>query len=316
MRGTRRMSASALADIYQQLRRMEEAGLPPARAFSLLHLTDRRARDCVLQIQRKLQSGRSVAAAMMVSGLFPRADGALLVAGEQGGKLGAVYRQLADSYRAISLHSRHIKSRLYLPLLLVLIAMLVRPLPALIAGDLSPVGYAAAGIGRFAALLFLLFSAARLPFWLTEGNLAFLGLGSLVYRLQYRTPVYSTWLIERQCHQFFRNLELLLEAGLAASEAVGHAVECIRNPLLRAGFSRVSPRLRQGESLVDALAEVPQVDSRALRLLRSGEASGKLVETLNRYNRSIAEELERKERTWAEWIPRMLYTAVALWIAL
>lgn len=309
-----RIAPSVLADLYLQLTRLEQAGLPAQQAFSLLDSAQRPIQDRLRQLRKYLKAGLPIAEAGSRSGLFSNSDKTLIEVGEKGGKLAAIYQQLAVYYGEQARRINRIKAKLYLPFFVLLLALLLLPLPALVQQQIGALEYLWLSFGRFVSVILSLLVLYRLPHWLCDGFLQFLGLCNSVHRLQCRLPL-LTWSIKRQQYQFFRSLGLLLEAGVAMVEALPMAVDVINNPLLRKQFEFVYAEIDQGSSLVEALANVDFVDRHALRLLESGEYSGKLAETLLHYCRLQAEEIAIQDDMLADWMPRLFYLIVAGWVA-
>lgn len=310
-----RIAPSALADLYLQLSRLEQAGLPAQQALSLIESSDPGIQNKVRRFRGYFNKGFSIAEAGGRAGLFVNPDKALIKAGESGGKLGAVYQQLVTYYAEKARRLNKIKSKLYLPVFVLLLAMLLQPLPALVQQQIGAIDYLLAGVGRFVLVMFALFIAYRLPYWLCDGFLRVLGLANTVYRLQYGLPFVSGWFIKRQSFEFFRCLGLLLEAGMAIADALPMAVDVIKNPLLRQRFEPAMAEVGQGFPLAEALMKVDFIDRHALRLLNSGEHSGKLDETLLHYCRLEAERIALQDELLADWAPRLFYFAVAGWVA-
>ena len=301
------ISTESLADLYFQLSRLEQAGFPAQQAFGLLEKTDPETERLIDRMQRQLKSGRSIAESGYRTGLFSGSDRAVIHAGEISGNLAVIYRQLADYYGDRVRRARKIKAQLVLPSVVLALALFIQPLPALILNQIGGMDYLAATVGRLFTIALLLFIVVKLPGWLTDGWLRRLGLSTLVYQLQFRLPVIAPWLISRQINGFFRSLGLMLNAGIAVSEALPKALETFSNPLLRAQFDPVISATANGSSLTEALSEVGEVDRQTIQLLLAGEKSGKLAETVLQVTKLEAEKIDRQNDSLAEWLPRIFY---------
>ena len=309
------ISPESRADIYLQLSRLEDAGFPAQQAFELLQKTNHKCYKQLQQFQRYLKSGNTVAESGFRAGIFSVSDKDLLQTGEAGGNLGFIYKQLANFYSQKLKRARKIKSQCYLPLAILIVALFVQPLPAFILNEISGLGYLVLRVGRLFKIALFLYIIFRLPFWLTQGQLRFIGLANLVYQLQFKLPLISSWLIRRQVNEFFRSLGLMLTAGMPILVALPKALNTIANPVLKLQFDPLILATRQGSSLVDALLKVRIVDERTIQLLLAGEKSGKLAETMLRLTKIETEEIELREDLLAEWIPRFFYFLVAAWVA-
>jgi len=70
-----------------------------------------------------------------------------------------------------------------------------------------------------------------------------------------------------------------------------------------------------GATVAEILAKVPAMKPTTLSIVKSGEYSGKLSSTLLHLSRQEAETISLQDDALAEWIPRLVYLLVALWIA-
>ena len=108
----------------------------------------------------------------------------------------------------------------------------------------------------------------------------------------------------------------MLEAGLAAFEAVPRAAATVGNPALRRELEQVETALNGGSSLGDALGESPRL--RALSgyaLIGSGEEAGRVSEMLLRWAAQLDNQAGEQRDLWSAWLPRRLYLGVAAWMA-
>lgn len=309
------LSTSALADIYLQLSRLEEAGLSPHQTFGLLKKTDQNIQGRIQKLQQYLALGRSIAESGVKAGVFNTSDKDLLTAGESSGKLGNIYRQLAEYYADKAKLARKIKSKCYLPAITLIIAVFLRPLPALISGKMSGLGYLLVSAGFLFKIALFVYILFKLPFWLTKGWLKFLGLGKLLQLLQYKLPLISPWIIKRQINGFFKSLGMMLVAGLPAVDALSNSINIIDNPLLRNKFEPAITATFRGQSLTDALTEVSEIDRQSIQLLLVGEKSGKLAESILHFTKIETEKISLQEDLLVEWLPRVFYFFVVGWVA-
>jgi general secretion pathway protein F len=145
--------------------------------------------------------------------------------------------------------------------------------------------------------------------------LRFFGLAKLVYQLQFKLPLISSWLIRRQVNEFFRSLGIMLTAGMPILDALPKALNTIANPIVKSQFKPVVEATRQGSQLTDALADVPEIDEQAIQMILAGEKSGKLAEAILHHTKIETEKIELQEDLLAEWIPRLFYLLVVFWVA-
>lgn len=110
MQKTKRFSSLSIT----QLARMEDAGITHVvRALTSLIQTGSTLSDRLYQLINYLRAGQSIAESGFRTGLFNELDRELIEAGEYSGRLGDLYRQLANYYGDKARHIRKIKSQLF-----------------------------------------------------------------------------------------------------------------------------------------------------------------------------------------------------------
>jgi general secretion pathway protein F len=90
---------------------------------------------------------------------------------------------------------------------------------------------------------------------------------------------------------------------------------------IRHQFAQLKPRIERGEPLSQALATVTvlvALDSgaRAVEFARTGEQSGTLPEMLLRHVALETAAVDAFYQQAAQWLPRIVYGVIALWMAL
>ncbi|MCK4840844.1 MAG: type II secretion system F family protein [Methylococcales bacterium] len=315
MKNPKNQTLEQQAEFYLQLSRLDEAGLPAEQAFELIKVEDLKTQYKIQQLQRAINAGRSIAETGVKLGLFNPLDKALLNAGEASGCLGVVYIQLAESYSQQSTRNKKIKSKCYLPLAILVLALFIEPLPALIQSKITAFTYLVTTIGHLFKLALFLYISFNLSKWLTLGWLKFLGLGNMVYQLQLKLPLISSWLKARQINEFLTTLGLLLIAGMPILEAVPKAINNIKNPILKTQFEVILKSIQQGNSLTNAFILLDDINEQTIQLLIAGEQSGKLAESLLHRTKMEAEIINLQDDMLAEWIPRVFYIFIASWMA-
>ena len=302
-------SAAQLAALFNQLRQLESTGLPAFQALALLEKMDSSLKISLALMQRQLKSGITLSDSGFRAGLFDNTLRTLIHAAEASGQLTKIYGQLAEHYAALATRIAKIKSRLWLPGLTLVIALLVQPLPALVNAQISVGDYLYQSLGPLAKLAALVFLLLRLP-----GILRGLGMGEVWDRLQMAIPLLAQRIRSRQLNAFFFVLSMLLESGLAFSEAMTMAVKTIPNSAVRARFAPALAMLNSGASVMTTLVEVSMIDAKMLSVVNSSEQSGKLASGILHYTRLEAEALTRQDDTLATWLPRFCYALVAGWM--
>jgi general secretion pathway protein F len=269
------LRGTQLVLLTRQLATLVASGLPIDEALqALVEGSEGRLRTQVVALRSRVMEGASLAAAM---GEFPETFSPLfrasVAAGESAGKLDRVLLRLADYAETRDALQRKVMLALTYPLLLTAVALAVvvglmvwvvpqvievfvqyqqaLPLPTralILASD---------GVERFGAALALVAFALVL---------------ALGFALRNDT-MRTRW------HRVQLRL-LLVGSAVPLLEALGIAAQVVENRALREALARVALRVREGQSFARALADSQEFPPVAVRLIASGEKSGRLDEML------------------------------------
>jgi type II secretory pathway component PulF len=301
------------AALFSQLAALEQVGVPVDRAFAMLQLLPAsQARVAVAGAY--IAKGRDLASAGECSGLFTALEMSLLQAAQSAGSPAYLYQRLAKHYAQQAQHAKSLRSRLLLPaatLLLALLALLVQPLPRLVAGELSLLGYAW-GVLQPLGLLAALYYWAR-GRWQRPPSLS---AGRATDGWWLRVPLLGEAYARRNVRDYWETLGMLLEAGLPMFSAMPKALATLTNAQLRQDFFALQQRVLAGESLALALRPMSFPGQPLLSgLIVSGEASGTLAAALLSFAQRESAALASFQEQLAAWLPRLAYLLVALWMA-
>lgn len=301
----------ARADLFSQLGVMEKSGLPAIQAFGLLRLPA--AQERVTSTRKWLARGSDIATAGRRAGLFTELECTLISAATSAGSPAPIYKRLAEFYTQRANQVRAVKSRLALPGLTLLIALFVQPLPALVGGTLGVGAYLLhcfAPLLVIAALLMIGTNLLRVQ----DGPPS--ALRAALENLLMRMPLFGKRLIRRNIRDYFESLGLMLEAGMPILQALPKALKTIQFNAIKTAFAPVQEDIERGASLAQALAGIRYLaDGQALALIGTGEASGSLPEMLFRHAALETSAIAHFDQQAAEWLPRIIYAAVAAWVA-
>lgn len=312
------MSARALPDdlrarLHLQLATLERAGIPPQQALDAMDLPG----DTRTRVQRAkgfLAQGQSLASAGRLSGLFTPMEAAVIAAASQGGSPALAHQRLGEHAGTRALHAKRLRARLMLPGVVALAALLILPLPALVAGTMGVGVYVLrvlltlAGVAGVIALgRELMRRQTAAEDWPARALLESLALS---------LPVFGPLLARVQVQRFVEYLGLLLDCGLPAADAVQHAASTLRVQCIRADFEESVQALQAGRSLQDVARGWHYVaDAVLVGMIATGEGSGRVPELLRRYAASESDALASRIDSLATWIPRVAYALLALMLA-
>jgi general secretion pathway protein F len=302
------MKFNVRADLFSQLATMEDAGLPFDNALRLVHLPPRE-RPRLAGTRKWIRMG--IADAGLKGSLFTSIEASLLRVATASGSPSRAYHLLSDHYARRAARTKVMKSRMLLPVVMLVIAVFIRPLPNLVAGTLTWEGY---------LLKYLL------P-WIAVGGVAYLlgepsqrwqsgrAVRNALGRVLPLMPLFGPIQVRRNIRDFFDSLALLLEAGMPILDALPIALSTVRNQTLRKQLSQIKPRIEAGASFAQAVSELSfPSHTHACALIAPGEASGALPLMLFRYSEAETVAINRFDDLVAEWVPRIAYTSTALLI--
>lgn len=289
--GGRGLSAAQLALLTRQLSALIGSGLPIDEALgALAEGSDGKLRSRLVSLRARVMEGATLAAAMAESpGTFPVLYRATIAAGEASGRLDTVLARLADYTESReALRSKVILALAY-PILLTCVSLLV------VAGLMIWVVPQVIGVFEqaqqalpWATRVLIAVSGAvdRFGLWLLLPPLLVLMAGIAVARTPslhaawqrglLKVPVLGRLIRAADTARFARTLALLVGSAVPLLEALNIASQVVGNSALREALARVAVRVREGQGLARALEESGQFPPVALRLVASGEKSGRL----------------------------------------
>ena len=306
MRAHKSLSFTIRADLYAKLAQMEIAGLPFDRALSVMTLSPP-AQARLEAMQQLVKKGGDLAAAGEKSGLFTRLEARLIRAALNAGSPANMYRRLADYYADRAAQLATMKSRMTMPAFMFVAALVIQPLPALVGGSLGIGGYLWGVLKPV-----LLIAAAYYGLQWVAGS----GTGPSGKSFYQSVPFYGPIFVRRNLRDFFESLGLMLEAGVSMLDALPAALDTVEDGDIRRELAKIRVRIEQGAPLADALIGIRYInDERVIQFTKTGEASGTLPEMLLRHTKLETDAINSFFEQLAEWGPRIVYGAVALWIA-
>ncbi len=307
---------SQRTELFSQLSTLEGAGVPPDRALKTIAASSTgqlalRARQAAIAIG----NGHSVAAAGRHVGLFTAFETNLLQAVMQAGSPESVYRRLARYYERRVQHRQKVKTKLILPVVLLVLAIFISPLPQLVVGEITAKAYLMRTVGVCLLLAFIPYLLKQLPVWMRAGQLQRFNAEDWLAQLYMHLPLFGAARIRRLRTQFLQVLCLLLQAGIPVFDAVPLAASTVPDNRIRKDFNAILERLQSGLSLSNAMSQSAYFDGSAVLVTETGEATGDPGEVICRYAESEYQQLQKFDDEVVTWLPRLFYFAVLLLMA-
>jgi type II secretory pathway component PulF len=293
--------------LFQGLSRTLSAGLNAAQALNALRGNDAPAIDAALARAATLVgSGTALMLALDRNGLISPHDRPLLTLAENNGALGAACDQLAQRYQRAHARWRQLKGKLLLPAVVLILAIIVLPLPALVGGTLSIGDY----MLRTVASLLLLAALAQLlamliRHWRTHGTPGWLT--SLARLL----PIVGAMSKLHQRTDAIERLALALRCGSAANEALQMMIRAEHNPLRKRTLNASRQAVANGAPLSVALNDASLLDAAGFAIVSTSEGAGRLDDGLQRVAANDHDDLDSRYSVIAQWLPVFVYVCVA-----
>jgi general secretion pathway protein F len=309
------VSKQLKARLFSILHQSEISGLTIHHVISLLIEQKIIPRSNIIQFKNSIAHGNTVADAGATALLFSPFEYSLISVGESSGQLAQIYHSLALLYkRQIALRS-HLKSKLTLPIITLIVFIFLQPIQALILGQLSIGSYLLNTFGVIAKTLLGIYLVTSLPKWLTTPFSHTKGLAREFYRLQGATPLLSNWVKQRAINHFLTAMSLQINAGINIEAALINSITTLQNPLLRQQMHLAIDAVQQGKSLTVALQTTQLFDELTLQHINVAEQSGRLERVLTHLSQINNNAVAEHDKLLFEWLPRLIYGVIVVTVA-
>lgn len=326
-----RLSVSDLALGLRMLATLLESGLSMPRALAAMdELAPGGWRIGMQSIRESVRRGESLAAALKESPLrMPGILIGIIQAGEAGSGIANAVRRAADLAESTAAIRAAIRSALAYPAVLAVagvasVGLLVGVVLPRFAEILADLGQSLPPTTRAVLITAEFVRAGAVP------ALVSAGLSLLIWRAWVGTDVGR-----RAWHGLLLSLPLvgpvrrsaatartcaaaaaLLESGVPIASALAHAASTAGDAAITARTLEAREAVIGGESVARALGSVDAVTPTALRLIRTGEETGRLAVMLAHAGRLEAERAERAVRSAVRMLEPALILAFAGLVAL
>ncbi len=132
----------------------------------------------------------------------------------------------------------------------------------------------------------------------------------LINRLQLRLPIVGELITKIELGRFCRTLELLLRSGVGLVRAIDVAIPTLNNTVIIQELSQCKDSLALGDSLSKSFEQCSHISSMMLNLIKVGEESGLLEETLH----DIADTYEQESDEAIKTFTSILEPAMILFV--
>jgi len=312
LKASGRVKTKDLTIFSHQFAAMIDAGISLVNAFNILYeeAEHPKLKEVIREIQEDIETGSSLSDAMSRHPkVFPELYCQLVRAGETGGVLNTVLNQLAAHYDKQEEINGKVKSALYYPITILVIAVFVviflvvkivptfvgmfnssgaaLPLPTRIllgASDFLQTYWWALLLG-IGGLLAIFYSYRQTP----SGELQ---LDKLILKI----PVIGNMMQKVILSRFSSTLAILLGSGVDLISSLNIVEDVVGNKVYANALVEARGQVREGVSFSRPLANMPIFPSILVQMVKIGEESGNLEMMLNKvsnfYDREVGNAVE------------------------
>ncbi len=320
----KRINQWELLHFTQEINTLLGAGLPLDRSLAVLSnlVEGDEFRKVVRNLLESVRAGKSLSGAMAeYPDVFPKLYVNMVMAGESGGVLESILRQLNDFMERSLLFKEELKSALTYPISLAVVAGLsliilflyVIPKFSVIFEDVS-------GALPWITTVVIGFSGFLSSYgWIALILLVVGGAGAFFYirtpdgRFQWDGFRLRIWLVgdllrKVEVARFSQTLAALLRGGVPLLDALGTVQGVVGNRLMQQALSRVQTQVKEGKGMIGPLTESGVFPPLALHMIAVGEETGKLESMLS----NVADHYDLEVKRSTKRLTSMLEPALIL----
>ncbi len=305
------MNENAKKTFYRQLSTLLASGFNISGA--LYHLAENSPTD-ISRAARNLHAGvvKGNTLAEQMSFLSPEVftgfETGVVEAGENSGTLPENLSGLAEYFEFISHIKNEMRSGLIYPVILLHSAILIPAVPVLFLQGL------AAFLIRVSPpifLIYLLFFSTLFFFRYSKHSTV---LTENKDRIMMRIPIFGQLLMKIESIRFLKSFVALYTAGAGIVRSVELAAGTVGNAIIKNDIKNLLPLLRKGRPLSEVLCGKTWFPVVVCDMLKTGEVSGTIEETLKRVSVYLKEEVDVTIEQILKVLPVVVYLLVALYI--
>jgi len=291
-------SRTRLAQAYYDLSVLLDAGVPILRSLDIvIEGQQGYLKHVLLQMRESLSQGSSFSEVMSRHPrLFPELDRTLLEAAETSGSLGESLKMLSQWHEFVRKMTRRTLAKMIYPFVVLHIAAMVLPFPALFLGQLGLLGYLVKAL-RILLILYvpvvLIVAAVSLRRRVDRLRLP---LDLLVLRIPILNQAERHFSVCRYAKAF----NLLYKAGVPITECTQRATRATGNTVLAGLFAGGTVSAREGRTVVDGFSARLPAEYRDLWQI--GEETGELDKTVDKIAEISGDRADLYFNEFARWL--------------
>ena len=321
--GNPQLSWNSLAILCRSLATMLESGVPIIKSVQVAagKARDPRVREAADGVVTELKKGNDVSMALRrQTDRFPELMIDMVDVADQTGSLPEVLSGLADHYDNLIRLRRAFLGAIAWPMFQLGAAILIIAGLMVIMGWLRDLGRGVSlniffGLeGTGGAVLWLggwaaLFAGGYVGYQMLSRNLSSL---AVVHRLLLRIPVVGTCTRSFAAARFSWAFALTQQAGMNVLDSLEASLKATSNAAFIEATPRMVAMVREGEELTDAFADSGLFPRDIIEMVRVGESSGTVPETLQRLSPVLEDQARRSLHSLTMALGGLIWAFVAI----
>jgi general secretion pathway protein F len=327
----RGVSAGRLALVYGQLADLLHAGVPLTRSLELLAKQKKNPRlaEAFGTILEGVREGGELSAGMgEIPEVFPPVQVAMVRAGEEGGFLEKVLRQLAELVqRQADLRGKIISSLIYPSILMFVGGLVLSAIFGFLVPMFGPMFDQIEDLPAITSVVFAISAAVTQYGLWTIAALAVVGILAQralkrddvrrkIVEFKTRAPLLGPLVRAAACARFCRMLGTMEGAGVPLLNAMRIAKDAAGNILMSEAIDEAADSVRAGATLAEPLRESGLFEEDVIEMIDVGESAGNLDDALMNVARVLETRLGRLIETFTSLIGPVALLLIAVAVGL
>ena len=306
------MQSKEKARLFHDLAQLIKSGVPfPKAVESLARHASGESAAVLRGISKRIAAGDRVAEAIEAqTGRLDSLETGIIAAADKSGTLEIGLAQCATYYESVDSARSRIWTKLAYPLFILHFAALTTAIP-LAFGEHGSIEAAVVAAGKAIALLWIVIAIIIFGAkWLLAA-----ARGSRVFDTFLRNlPVFGALRRAFAMSRFCAAYNMQLDAGINVYSSLDASGRASGSAVVSAATARAAKVVGDGHSVADGIGPTGAFPEPVVRAFVIGEQTGSLDHELARLANEYRENALKRMETISEWLPRLLLTAVAIYV--
>ncbi len=316
----------------RQLALLLESGTDIVTAIELLknQTTNRILNKALDDVVSDIRGGSSLSNALMKHPkIFSKVYCQSVAAGEQGGSLEVVLRQMSEYIERAAVAEKKIKGAITYPIIVIVVAFIVLALmilfvlpnfmtlydafganPPTMTRIIIGIGKWATRYGIYVLGAILVIAGIAFAYFRTAAGLVQLDI------LMLKMPVLGRIILLQELARICRTISLLFKVGVPIPEIMNMVVQGTNNRVVKSNLEEVREDLIRGEGLFKPMQKRPVFLPLMVQMVGVGEETGNLDNTLTTVARSYEEDADERTSAAIAMIQPIITVVIGIVVAL